>query len=91
MYSNSNGLQIKLANSAFPSKTFDMVEKFKNYMNIAFKCQIQSLDYKNNAGKSKTVINDLVASSTNGKIKDLLSDIDPSTACIHSQLYLLLR
>ena len=80
--SNSEGLQIKLANSVFPSKTFDMVEKYKNDMKTAFKCQMQSLDYKNNADRSKTIINDWVASCTNGKIKNLFSDMDPDTACV---------
>ena len=45
-----------------------MVEKFKNDMKTAFNCQIQSLDYMNNAKKSKTIINDWVASCTDGKI-----------------------
>ena len=80
--SNSEGLQIELANSVFPSKTFEMVEKYKNDMKTAFKCQMQSLDYVHNSGKSKSIINNWVANCTNGKIKDLFAEIDPDTACV---------
>ena len=59
-----------------------MVEKYKNDIKTAYKCQMQSLDYKNNANKSKSIINDWVASCTYGKIKDLFSDINPDTACV---------
>ena len=79
--SNFEGLQIKLANSVFPSKTYGMVEKYKNDMKTALKCQMQSLDYMNSPNKAKVIINDWVASCTNGKIKDLFSDIDSDTAC----------
>ena len=61
---------------------FCMVEKYKNKMKTAFKCQMQSLDYKNNTDRSKIIINDWVASCTNGKIKNLFSDMDPDTACV---------
>ena len=80
--SSSEGLQIKLANSVFPSKTFPMVAKYKNDMESALRCQMQSLDYNNNADRSKAVINNWVASCTNGKIKNLFSDLDPNTACV---------
>ena len=80
--SNSDGLQIKLANSVFPSKTFEMVAKYKSDLESAFKCQMQTLDYMSNAEKSKTIINDWVASCTNGKIKNLFMGMDPDTACV---------
>ena len=35
--SNSDGLQIKLANSIFPSTTFQMVAKYKSDLESAFK------------------------------------------------------
>ena len=80
--SNSEGLQIKLANSVFPSITFEMVAKYENDMKNAFKCQIQSLDYMKNADESKNKINDWVTRCTSGKIKDLFAEIDPGTACV---------
>ena len=43
---NYEGLQIKLANSVFLSKTFKMVAKYKSDIESAFKLQIQTLDYK---------------------------------------------
>ena len=80
--SNSSSLQIKLANSVFPSKTFKMINKYKSEVVNAFKCQIQTLDYEKNAPKCIKTINDWVASCTNGKIKDLLSDLKSDTACV---------
>ena len=44
--SNSEGLQIKLANSVFPSDKFQIIPEYKDDMQSALKCQIQSLDYK---------------------------------------------
>ena len=66
--SNSESLQIKLANSVFPSKTFQIVAKYKSDLESAFKCQIQTLDYMSNVDESKTFINDLIADFANGKI-----------------------
>ena len=59
-----------------------MVAKYKSDMESTFKSHVQCLDYKKNAEKSKTIINEWVASCTNGKIKDLFSVIDPDTACV---------
>ena len=47
-----------------------MVAKYKSDLESAFKCKMQTLDYMSNAEESKTIINDWVASCTNGKIKD---------------------
>ena len=79
--SDSEALKIKLANSIFPSETFQMVAKYKNDMKTAFKCQVKTLDYMKNSNKSKTIINDWVERCTNGKIKDLFASVDPETAC----------
>ena len=62
---NSKVLQVKLANSVFPSEAFKLDANYKCDIESAFKIQIQSLDYKKNADESKTIINDWVASSTN--------------------------
>ena len=51
-------------------------------MESAFKYQFQTLDYMSNAEESKTRINDWVASCTNGKIKDLFSELVSSTVCV---------
>ena len=80
--SNSDDLQIKLANSIFPSTTFQMLAKYKRDLDSAFKCQMQTLDYMSNAEESKNIINDWVANCTNGKIKNLFTGMDPDTACV---------
>ena len=54
--SNSEGLQIKLANSVFLSKTFEMVSKNKSEIETAFKCQMRTLNYKSNTEESKTIM-----------------------------------
>ena len=79
---NSEALKIKLANSVFPSKNFQMISKFKSDAKYALKCAVKTLDYKKNAEKSKTIINDWVASCTDGKINELFSEFDPETACV---------
>ena len=38
--SNSESLKIKFDNSVFPSKSFQMVSKYKSDISTAFKCQI---------------------------------------------------
>ena len=53
---DSNSLKVELVNSVFPSETFIMDAKYKSDMKTAFKCQIQSLDYQNNADKSLSLI-----------------------------------
>ena len=80
--SNSSSLQIKLANSVFPSKTYNMITKYKNEVKNTFRCKIKSLDYKKNAPKCTKTINDWVASCTNGKIKNLLGELKSDTACV---------
>ena len=75
-------VNIKLANSIFPSTTFEMVAKYKSNMESSFKSQIQSLDYKKNAEISKKIINDRVARCTNGKITGMFCDLDSDTACV---------
>ena len=80
--SNSKGLQLELANSVFPSETFQMIAKYISDMENAFKCQMQSLDYMNNSDRSKTKINDWVAGCANGKIENLFSKMSPNTACV---------
>ena len=75
-------VNIKLANSIFPSTTFEMVAKYKSNMESSFKSKIQSLDYKKNAEISKKIINDRVARCTNGKITGMFCDLDSDTACV---------
>ena len=58
---------IKLANSVFPEKCFNLVEKYLEDMKLAFNCEVNGLDYKNNAEESKSVINKWVETKTNEK------------------------
>ena len=37
---NTKGLQLKLANSVFPSETFQLIAKYINDMENALKCQM---------------------------------------------------
>ena len=59
-----------------------MIAKYKSYIESAFECQMQSLDYMNNEDGSKTVINDWIQSCTNGNIKELYNDLDSDTVCV---------
>ena len=79
--SNSDGLQVQLANSVFPSKMFQMVAKYEKDLESAFKCLMVFLDYMSNAEELKTRIKDWVASCTIGKITDLFGDLDSNTVC----------
>ena len=51
-------------------------------MENAFKCQVQKFDCMKDVEESRKQINWWVSESTNGKIKDLLSDLSPDTACV---------
>ena len=48
-------------------------------MKTAFDYQVQALDYENNAA---SIINYWVSRCTNGKIKNLFSDLSPETTCV---------
>ena len=73
--SNSEGLKIQLANCVFVSENFQMDSNYKNEIKIAFKCEVQTLDYQKMAETCKTIINGWVKRCTNGKIKDLFSSL----------------
>ena len=74
---NYEGLKIKLSNSIFPSQKFQMVSKYERDIKTAFKCEVQTLDYKENAETSKTVINNWVNYRTDGKIEKLFNSLAP--------------
>ena len=80
--SNSSSLQIKLANSVFPSKTFKMTYKYEREVERAFGCKIESLDYENDIPYCTKKINDWVAECTDGKINNLYGELKYDVACV---------
>ena len=66
----------------FPSTAFRMDSNYKSDIKRAFNYTIQNLNYKKETGRFKTIINNLVKIFTDGKIKDILTTLNPESACV---------
>ena len=75
-------LSVKLASCIFPDESFKVIQKYLADLKTAFNCEVQRLDYKQNAEESKSTINKWVERCTEGKIKNLFTSIKPETACV---------
>lgn len=65
-----------VANSIWIRKDFPVLDAFKEVNQNYFNAEVQNLDFSN--PKSKDIINKWCEEKTNGKIKELLSNINPS-------------
>ena len=75
--SNLGGLLIRLHNSLYPSKTFQTVENYKNFIEPISFLQIKSIDY--NKLVSKTQMND---SCIDENVKNIIAEMISETASV---------
>ena len=78
----SDGGQVSSANRVWLADDLTLRKDYQNNLYLYYRGSAQALDIKGNAEKSRKTINDWVSSKTNGKIPNLLAELDPATRMI---------
>lgn len=73
-------VEISLANSAWYKENYDLIENYRNILIDYYYAEIAGLDFTDPA--SVDIINDWIAEKTKDKIKDMISELDPSTVLV---------
>nr|5CE0_A Chain A, Native conserpin with Z-variant (E342K) [synthetic construct]5CE0_B Chain B, Native conserpin with Z-variant (E342K) [synthetic construct] len=74
------GLQLKTANGLFVDKSLKLLDSFLEDSKKLYQAEAFSVDF--DPEEAKKQINDWVEKQTNGKIKDLLKDLDSDTVLV---------
>ncbi|GFT03474.1 serpin B8, partial [Nephila pilipes] len=78
----SDSYILKSANAIVVNDNVDLLLKYKNDIEDFYNASIRKTDFANNADKAVKEINDWVKEKTNGKIENLLDQLDPSTLMV---------
>ena len=73
---------LSTANSVWLKNDLKLLEKYTDTLSLYYDSKAQELDFKNKTKESEKIINDWISSKTNGKIKNLLSDLKPDVQMI---------
>lgn len=73
-------VEISLANSGWYKENYSLVENYRNILIDYYYAEIAGLDFLDPA--SVDIINDWIADKTKDKIKDMISELDPSTVLV---------
>lgn len=74
----NGSLQLNQDMAMFISEKLSIEKAFEEQMREYFEAEIKTVDFSN-AGQCLTHINDYIKGKTNGKLKDVLSTLDPDT------------
>lgn len=78
----NGGMQLKLANAAFFKTGFKVDSAYQTKITNMLRAMIAQYDFARNSLGAKNGINKWVEDQTNGKIKDLISDINPDAVAM---------
>lgn len=78
----SDGGQVFSANRVWLADDLTLRKDYQNTLYLYYRSSAQELAIKDNPDESRKTINDWVSSKTNGKIPNLLADLDPSTRMV---------
>ncbi|XP_049605926.1 serpin peptidase inhibitor, clade B (ovalbumin), member 1, like 3 [Syngnathus scovelli] len=78
----NTGYALSLANKLYGEQTFTFEQGFLEETRKYYEAELESLDFKFNADGSKIIINSWVEDKTQGKIKNLIKDLKPSTKLV---------
>ena len=76
-----NGFELTVANAAWPQLELPIHSSYLNTIENDYRGYVQNLDYSN-PDLAEDIINGWVADQTNGKIQNLVEDLEPSTAMV---------
>ncbi|GFU16317.1 serpin B8 [Nephila pilipes] len=79
---NSDSYIVKNANAIVVNDNVDLLLKYKNDVQDFYHASIRKTDFANNADEAVKEINDWVKEKTNGKIENLLEELEPSTLMV---------
>ena len=78
----SGGGQVFSANRVWLADDLTLRKDYQNTLYLYYRSSAQELGIKNNPEEARKVINSWVNSKTNGKIPDLLAELDPATRMV---------
>ncbi|KAF7263431.1 hypothetical protein GWI33_002296, partial [Rhynchophorus ferrugineus] len=83
------GHDVRVANALFVQDTYPIRELYKNVANALYEASVVNVDFQNDPTNAGNVINEWVARSTRGKIRQLLAADPPreTTVILSSALY----
>lgn len=73
-------VEISLANSGWYNENYQLIENYRNILIDYYYAEIAGLDFSDPA--SVDIINDWIADKTKDKIKDMITELDPSTVLV---------
>lgn len=73
-------VEISLANSAWYKENYELIENYRNILLDYYYAEIAGLNFSDPV--SVDIINDWIANKTKDKIKDMISELDPSTVLV---------
>lgn len=73
-------VEISLANSGWYNENYQLIENYRNILIDYYYAEIAGLDFSDLA--SVDIINDWIADKTKDKIKDMITELDPSTVLV---------
>ncbi|XP_013202054.1 serine protease inhibitor A3N-like isoform X2 [Microtus ochrogaster] len=74
-------LQISIGSTMFVEKQMQILAEFKEKARALYQAEVSSVDFQK-PHEAKKLINDFVRKQTQGKIKDLISDLDEDTVMV---------
>ena len=78
----AEGEQVSSANRVWLADDLSLRKDYQNTLYLYYRSSAQALDIKDKPQESRKTINDWVSSKTNGKIPNLLAELDPATRMI---------
>ena len=78
----ADGGQVFSANRVWLADDLTLRKDYQNNLYLYYRSSAQALDIKGNAQASRQTINDWVSNKTNGKIPNLLAELDPAARMI---------
>ena len=78
----AEGEQVSSANRVWLADDLSIRKDYQNTLYLYYRSSAQALDIKDKPQESRKTINDWVSSKTNGKIPNLLAELDPATRMI---------
>lgn len=78
----SPGTEMALANAMWPHEDFEFHEDYLQLIESSYQGNAQSLDYASNPGGARDTINAWVEDRTQGKIKDLIAELNQLTRMV---------